>query len=78
MAANYLATVASQIGISLWFLIVIIVWEIVWKLIAMWKACKRNHFAWFIILFVVNLVGVLDILYIFVFSKLGKKNPKKK
>jgi hypothetical protein len=79
MVGDYLATIAQQVGISVWFLIVIIIWEIVWKLIAMWKSAKNNHYAWFIILAIVNIAGILSILYIFIFSKIKlKKNSKKK
>jgi hypothetical protein len=29
-------------------LIIFIIWEVVWKLIALWKASRNNHLAWFI------------------------------
>jgi len=74
MALNYLASIAQQIGISVVFLIIIILWEGVWKLIAMWKAAKNNSYAWFIVLAIINTVGILPILYIFVFSKIKLKN----
>jgi uncharacterized protein YpmS len=36
---------------------------------ALWKAAQLKHKRWFIILLVVNTIGILEILYLFVFSK---------
>ena len=54
--------------------ILAIIWTIPWKGVALWKAAKNNHHAWFIILLIVNTLAVLEILYIFIFSK--RKTPK--
>lgn len=64
----------------MWLLTVIIIWIIVWKLLALWKSARNNHVAWFIILAIFNTVGILEILYIYVFAKLmkPKKQPLKK
>jgi len=82
MVYNYFTDISAQLGIPLLLLVVIIIWEVVWKLIAMWKASKNNSIAWFVILAVVNTVGILPILYAFIFSKIGKpvkkQKPKKK
>lgn len=45
-------------------LIVLLLWDTVWKAIAMWKAARNNHLAWYICLLVFNTVGILPILYI--------------
>jgi hypothetical protein len=55
-----------------WFiplLIALAVWDIVWKLIALWKAARNGHLGWFIAIAIVNSVGVLPILYIFSIKK---------
>ena len=52
-----------------WFILLIIVWSLPWKGIALWKAARNDHKWWFIPLLVVNTVGVLEMIYIFVFSK---------
>jgi hypothetical protein len=49
--------------------IVAMIWAAIWKLIAMWKSARNGSLAWFIILGLVNTIGILDILYIYVFSK---------
>ncbi len=46
-----------------------VVWSIVWKGIALWRAGRNGHLAWFIVLLIVNTVGILEIIYIFVFSR---------
>jgi hypothetical protein len=45
-------------------IIVIAIWDSVWKLIAMWKAGRNNHLAWFICIFIINTLGILPIIYI--------------
>jgi len=52
-----------------WILILIALWEIPWKGIALWKAARNKDLIWFIILLVVNTLAILEILYIFFFSK---------
>ena len=68
-----LTSIASQLGISLWLLIIILIWSLIWKLLALWKSARNNHVVWFIILAVINTIGILEILYIYVFANLGKK-----
>ena len=51
------------------FIIVITVWELVWKLIGMWKAGKNNQLTWFIVMGLINSVGIIPIVYIIFFQK---------
>jgi hypothetical protein len=59
---------AQQIqSMMLWLLPVIIVigiWDAIWKAIGMWKAGRNNHLAWFICIFIFNTLGILPIIYI--------------
>jgi len=77
MVLNYLTDIASQLGVPLWLFAIIFVWIIVWKLLALWKSARNNHIAWFLIIAVINTIGILEILYIYVFSKMGIKEKKK-
>lgn len=52
--------------------ILITIWSAVWKGIALWISARNGSKPWFIVLLVVNTIGILEILYIFFFSK--KKN----
>ena len=54
-------------------LLVIIVWTVSWKGVALWKAARRNEKYWFIALLVLNTLAILEIIYIFVLSKREKK-----
>jgi predicted membrane protein len=74
--------IADSLGISLWVLItltiIIGIWVLVWKGLALWKAAGKKSIPWFIILLIFNTFGILEILYIFVFSKISFKKKDKK
>ena len=76
--------ISNSLGISvtavIFLLSIIGIWSLVWKGLALWKSSKRNQLVWFVVLLVINTVGILEILYIFVFSELGKisKQPRSK
>ncbi len=53
--------------------IAVVVWVLPWKGVALWRAAKLSQKWWFIILLVVNTLGILEILYIFIFSKPAMK-----
>jgi methionyl-tRNA synthetase len=59
-----------------WLLLAMLAWTIPWKGVALWKAARNQHKYWFIALLVVNTVGILEILYIFIFSKHGTQNEQ--
>lgn len=47
----------------------LIVWSLIWKGIALWKAARNSQTAWYVIMLIVNTVGILEIIYILGFSK---------
>ncbi|MDP4007296.1 MAG: DUF5652 family protein [bacterium] len=51
------------------FLVGIALWTLPWKGVALWRAAKRGEKKWFVALLVINTLAVLEILYIFIFSK---------
>jgi len=51
-----------------WF-ILILLYTIPLKGVALWRAAKNNHKWWFVALLILNTLGLLELLYIFVFSK---------
>jgi hypothetical protein len=57
------------VGIFLWLIPLLIVWEAAWKGVALWKAGRNDQMVWFICLFIFNTLGILPIIYIFAFSK---------
>lgn len=65
----------SFLGTSpIWFYL-LLAWTIVWKGFALWKAAHKNSKPWFVVLLLINTVGILEILYLFVFSE--QKHSKK-
>jgi hypothetical protein len=48
-------------------------WTLPWKGAALWKAATNKKKAWFVALLILNTLAILEILYIFVFSKEKKE-----
>lgn len=49
---------------------IILLWELVWKGLALWHSGRRGQPWWFVILLVVNTFGILEITYLFAVIKL--------
>lgn len=57
-------------------LAVLIVWSLAWKGVALWKAARNADKGWFVIILIVNTLGILEIVYIYVFAKKSfESNP---
>jgi hypothetical protein len=54
-------------------LLFLFVWGIVWKGWALWLAARRKEKVWFVVLLVVNTLGLLEIFYIFAIAKRSDK-----
>jgi len=50
-------------------IVLVILWTLVWKGMALWRAARKNDKIWFVVLLLVNTLGVLEILYLYVFGK---------
>jgi hypothetical protein len=58
--------------------ILLMIWALIWKGFALWKASTNGSKPWFIAILVLNTYGILEIIYIFYFSKKkNKENPGK-
>jgi len=53
---------------------ILILWSLAWKGVALWKAARNSDKYWYIAMLVINTVGILEIVYIFLFS--NKKKQK--
>jgi len=64
------------------FIVIVSLWELVWKGIALWKSARNSQLVWFIALIILNTAGILPIVYLLFFQKkkqiLVDKKPKKK
>jgi methionyl-tRNA synthetase len=59
-------------GIPGWIIALVVVlgiWEAVWKAIALWRAGNDRNLLWFVLMFVLNTLGILEIIYIFGISR---------
>ena len=69
------------IGITgIWATIIIIVglWELVWKGFALWKSARNKHLTWFICILIFNTAGILPIIYLLIHRESKTKKMKKK
>ena len=68
----------SSLGLGVPFLswavlVPLLVWSGIWKGIALWKAARRDQLGWYLALLIINSVGVLPIIYIFL---VAPRHPK--
>lgn len=57
----------STIETNTVFLTVIVavaLWELLWKGIALWKAARLHDTAWYVVMLLVNSLGIIPIIYI--------------
>jgi len=64
----------DQILLTSPIIFLIVIWTMPWKGVALWKAARNSHKWWFIVLLFVNTLAILEIIYIFYFSKPREKN----
>ena len=50
--------------------VVFALWSVVWKGLALWHSARRGENVWFIIILLVNTVGILEIIYLFGVKKI--------
>ncbi|MBI4035714.1 hypothetical protein HY383_02095 [Candidatus Daviesbacteria bacterium] len=43
---------------------VLILWEVLWKGIGLWKSAKKGDLVWFIAIFLINFFGIIPIFYL--------------
>ena len=51
----------------------LVVWSLYWKGRALWFAARKGEKWWFIAMLLINTMGILEILYIYHFSKKTSK-----
>jgi hypothetical protein len=57
----------------LFLIILLVIWELAWKGIALWRAARSSQRNWFIAILVINSVGILPLVYIYFFSPKSSK-----
>lgn len=59
-----------------WFVpvaLIVLAWTLAWKGFALWRAAKDDSTLWFVLILILNTLGVLEIVYIFAISPMNKK-----
>ena len=58
------------LSVFFWLAIILaLVWEMVWKGLALWRAAQNRHLVWYICIIIFNTLGILPIVYYFAFSR---------
>lgn len=65
-------TLVAYITANPW-IIPVLIWSIIWKLITLWKAAKNNHITVFIVLAFLNTLGIAEIAYLLYLYLKSKK-----
>lgn len=61
-------------ALSMPMMIIVVLWSLFWKGLALWHSARRGEPAWFIALLIINTVGILELVYLFGILKLGTKD----
>lgn len=64
-----------------WFIpliIVCVIWDTTWKLIGLWRAGRNNDLVWFICIALINIMGILPIIYILISKDKSKMDSQDK
>jgi len=59
-----------------WLIWLLIIWTLPWKGLALWKAARNEQVWWFAAMLVINSLAILEILYIYIWSKKKKQVPE--
>ncbi|MBP9817097.1 MAG: hypothetical protein KBD05_03680 [Candidatus Pacebacteria bacterium] len=57
------------IGAFAGLFIIVMLWTLVWKGIALWRAAKNGQVLWFVAFLLIHTAGVLEIVYLIWFRK---------
>jgi len=62
-------------GTTMLGFVLLMIWSLFWKGLALWHACKRDEKRWFVFILVLNTLGILEIIYLFHFVKIKMSKP---
>lgn len=49
-------------------LVALVLWSLIWKGLALWRAARAGQPVWYVVLLVVNTAGLLEIAYLLFFA----------
>jgi uncharacterized membrane protein YiaA len=47
-------------------LLLLVIWDLVWRGLALWKSAQLRQQGWFVALLIINSVGILPIIYLII------------
>ena len=59
------------------WIVLVLVWNLPWKGVALWRAARRKEVGWFILIFLVQTMAILEIFYLFWIVRENKNHYKK-
>lgn len=69
MTTGSIQLLSDWTGASPPFIVLAIIWTLVWKGFALWRSAELRQKYWFIAILLVNTLGILEIIYLFVVAK---------
>lgn len=69
MTENSFGALAELVGISPLLILLAVVWTLVWKGFALWRAAELKQKYWFIAILLINTLGILEIIYLFLVAR---------
>jgi hypothetical protein len=69
MGGSYMA-VPAIMAVLAPVIILLVLWSLFWKGLSLWHAARRGQYWWFLIMLVINSLGILGIIYLFFVAKL--------
>jgi len=61
--------------INAWWFFPLMIWTFAWKGWGLWRAARNDSKTWFVAILILNTIGLLEIIYIFLIS--SKKSLNK-
>ncbi len=55
-------------------IIILAIWSLIWKGLALYKSAQKGQKIWFIIMLIGNTVGILEIIYLLIYRE-ARKTP---
>jgi len=60
---------ANSFHINPIWIILLVIWSIIWKGFALWRAAELRQKYWFVAMLIINTLGILEIIYLFVVAR---------
>ena len=69
MSISVLNELSKISGLNTCFIVLAVVWSLVWKGFGLWRSAELRQRYWFIAMLVINTLGILEIIYLFVIAR---------